>query len=424
MMSEDKSDIEKIKNKIISTKAAYEKSAFVPEEDMTFEWSAVSAAHPKKVVRSGESRITPLGHNAIEFSGKKLAGGQFADENLEDANFSCADLEGINFAGANLRGVDFSGANLTGADLSEADLSGANFSGAILKNANFTNAVMKGVKLSEADIEGAIFLGIRIDELTMEELQELIEYLAKYYPEKLNLSLLNLTLLDLSKIDLSKVSLRGVDFTGCDLTGVNIMELDLSSCIITPEQIAQALGRVPSALELKKILAPKTKPKKKGWNIDFDDFFHNKKEFGVIDTRLHKGTSVAQIMKSISNVAKKMGYGQAPEPTGEEILQQMREEKSAKSADSKEELRRIIEENKRETLMHLEQEKKQQRELPREQIREEKQSQKQEPTSEIMVERANEIEGQKPEDKKIEKPRQRQIDMASLSKMQDSRSRS
>ena len=56
--------------------------------------------------------------------------------------------------------------------------------------------------------------------------------------------------------------MKGVDFTGMDFTGVNIMELDLSECIITPEQIAQALGRIPSVDELKKILAPKKKKMK------------------------------------------------------------------------------------------------------------------------------------------------------------------
>ena len=80
-----------------------------------------------------------------------------------------------------------------------------------------------------------------MDELAIEELQALVEYLAVYYPHKLNLRRINLSLLDLKRIDLRQVSLRGVDFTGLDFTGVNIMELDLSECIITPQQIAQAL---------------------------------------------------------------------------------------------------------------------------------------------------------------------------------------
>lgn len=153
-------------------------------------------------------------------------------------------------------------------------MSGAVLSGSVLLRTNFTGAKMKGVKLQEADLEDAILLGIEIDELGIEELQQLIEYLAKYYPHKLNLTKINLTLLDLRSIDLSKVNLRGVDFTGCDLTGVNIMELDLSECIISPEQIAQALGRVPTKDELAKIMAPKKKNKAKGFEgVDISSIF-------------------------------------------------------------------------------------------------------------------------------------------------------
>lgn len=150
---------------------------------------------------------------------------------------------------------------------------------------------MKGVKLQEADLEDAILLGIEIDELGIEELQQLIEYLAKYYPHKLNLTKINLTLLDLRSIDLSKVNLRGVDFTGCDLTGVNIMELDLSECIISPEQIAQALGRVPTKDELAKIMVPKKKNKAKGFEgVDISSIFlGDGKELGVWDFINDKG---------------------------------------------------------------------------------------------------------------------------------------
>lgn len=340
-MDDDKKSLENIMNKIKSSKQAYEKSV-LSEDDMTFEWTAVS-----KNERTVSQR---LDESIIEFSGKKLADGQFAKENMENANFSCSDMHGANLAGANLRGVDFSGANLEDADLSGADLTGAVLAGAKLKNANFTGANLSGIKFEDVDIEGAILLDIKIDELMLEDLQALIEYLAKYYPHKLNLALINLALLDLSKIDLKNVSLRGVDFTGCNMTGVNIMELDLSDCIITPEQIAQALGRVPDALELKRILAPKKKAQKKGWNLDMEDFFNNRKEFGVIDTTRHKGTSIAQMMKMGQKLMKKLGYGEKPEPTGEEIMDQIREEKSAKEKDHNAELREIIEARKREAL--------------------------------------------------------------------------
>jgi basic membrane lipoprotein Med (substrate-binding protein (PBP1-ABC) superfamily) len=61
------------------------------------------------------------------------------------------------------------------------------------------------------------------------------------------------------------------------------MELDLSECIITPAQIAQALGRVPDPEELKKILAPKKKKKAKGFYIDFTEFLSNGHFKGWID---------------------------------------------------------------------------------------------------------------------------------------------
>lgn len=215
--------------------------------------------------------------------GQNLSGMDYSGQDLSKKDFSAANLQDANFQNAHLVGVDFTGADLSGADLSGADLTDAIFAGAKLKGTNFTGANMEGVILRDADIEDAILIDIRMDELAIEELQALVEYLAIYYPHKLNLRRINLSLLDLTKIDLRQVDLRGVDFTGIDFTGVNIMELDLSECIITPEQIAQALGRIPTAEELKKILAPKNKKKAKKFYIDFSDFLSNKGIKGWID---------------------------------------------------------------------------------------------------------------------------------------------
>lgn len=207
--------------------------------------------------------------------GQNLIGLDYAGQDLSYADFSAANLQDANFKDAKLSGADFTGADLSGADLSGADLSDSIFSGAKLRGTNFTGANMEGVILRDADIEDAILMDIQMDELAIEELQALVEYLAIYYPHKLNLKRINLSLLDLTRIDLRQVNLRGVDFTGVDFTGVNIMELDLSECIITPQQIAQALGRVPNAEELKKILAPKKKKKAKRFYIDFTEFLSN-----------------------------------------------------------------------------------------------------------------------------------------------------
>ena len=159
----------------------------------SYSWSRVS--------QNTSLEGNPLDDSRLLFVGKNLEGGKFSGENLKGANFSVANLTGVDFSGADLSGVDFSGANLTGANLSGADLTGAILSGAVLYNANFSKAKLNGVKLTDADLENAILLGIEIDELGIEELQALVEYLAKYYPHKLNLSKINVSLLDFTRID-------------------------------------------------------------------------------------------------------------------------------------------------------------------------------------------------------------------------------
>ncbi|MBR1605535.1 MAG: pentapeptide repeat-containing protein [Alphaproteobacteria bacterium] len=315
------------------------------QEKSDVSWSAVAVPEKNNSISDIIPQIwTPSSKNSIDFQGKNLENGNFAGENLENARFSGANLRGINLSGANLRGVDLSGADLTGANLEGADLTGANLNGAKLIGTNLKKAKLHDVIIEGADLTDAIFLEIDIDNLTLENLQELIEYLAKYYPHKLNLTKINLTLLDLSRIDLSQVNLRGVDFTGVDFTGVNIMELDLSECIITPEQIAQALGRVPSPEELKKILAPKPKKKKNNFKgIDLTDFFFdNGIPAGIWFTGKDKGLSFEQIfgaVKRFTNAFKK------DEKEHFEPVAKTKEDSSAND-----ELRRIIEENKKLTL--------------------------------------------------------------------------
>lgn len=290
----------------------------------------------------------------IEFNGKNLENGEFNNENLQDANFSYANLSGVNFSGSDLRGADFSGANLTNTNLSNANLSGATFSGAQLIGTNFTGAKLNNVIFTDAKFQDAILLDIEIDDLTMEELQQLIEFVAKYHPEKLDLTKINLTLLDLKKIDLRRVSLRGVDFSGVDFTGINIMELDLSSCIITPEQIAQALGHPPTQIELKRILAPKKNKKKgKGLDIDLTELFlGNGKEFGVWNLR-GKGMDAEELVKLGKKIYTKIHKANDAPVKDEETLEYIREQNRA----NKEELRKVIEERKRRELANRRKEK-------------------------------------------------------------------
>lgn len=246
-------------------------------------------SHSWKTVADEINRLDDLNgrrHNLDGYDnhvGQNLAGMDFSGEDLSQKDFSAANLQDAHFNNAHLAGADFTGADLSGVDFSGADLRDVIFAGAKLKGTNFTGAHMEGVILRDADIEDAILLDIAIDELALEELQALVEYLAVYYPHKLNLKRINLSLLDLKRIDLRWVNLRGVDFTGLNFTGVNIMELDLSECIITPEQIAQALGRIPAAEELKRIMAPKKKKKEKPFYIDFSDFLGNGEFKGWVD---------------------------------------------------------------------------------------------------------------------------------------------
>ncbi len=281
----------------------------------------------------------------ITFNGKNLENGEFNNEDLENANFSVANLSGVNFSGSNLRGVDFSGANLTNTDLSGADLTGAIFAGSQLIGTNFTGAIMNKVVLTDVYFENVNLTDIEIDSLTLEDLQALIEYLALYYPHKLNLARINLTMLDLTRIDLSRLNLRGVDFTGVDFTGINISELDLSECIISPAQIAQALGRLPTPQELKKILAPKKKFKKGAFRgLDFSDLFKNLESWGVKNYAGFNGMSVDKLVKvgkKAATIAK--GYSNKVDNVS---LEQIKEQNRI----NKEELRTAIEQRKKRVL--------------------------------------------------------------------------
>lgn len=233
------------------------------------------------------------------FDGKVFEDASFVGQNLENQSFRGASLVNADFSGVTLKNVDFSGADLSGADFSNAKLDGVDLSGAILRNAKFPKAKLDEVIFNGADLENTDFSDIDPNSLSLEELQALVEYLAKYFPHKLNFALLNLRLLDLKRIDLSRVSLRGADFTGVDFTGVSLVGVNLSECRITPQQIAQALGHPPTPQELMMLLSPKKQDKKaKSFGIDWQDFFFNDKEIGVWDFSKDKGISIDTLVKA------------------------------------------------------------------------------------------------------------------------------
>ena len=299
---------------------------------------------------SEETEEKEVNKNLI-FTGRILQGGNFSGENLQGADFSGSNMQEIILTNANLKDVNFTGADLSGADLSGAMLDGANFTGAKLIGTNFTGAHMHGVTLKNADLQDAILLDADLDNLSLEELQELVEYLALYYPHKLNLSRLNLTMLDLRRIDLRKVNLRGVDFTGCNFFGVNIYELDLSECIISPAQIEQAIGHIPTMEEMKKIMAPKKKKSKSKMNgIDFEQLFRGGN--GSLDFDATKASI------NVSTMVKKgkefMGKFKKPD-SDEKIIENYNKNRKQKEPEepkesSNDELRKSIEQYKREVL--------------------------------------------------------------------------
>ncbi len=356
-----------------SSKHAYPPKR-ISDSQASYSWSAVSKPEVKVPEARGE-KPQPVSYQAkaaiddkmfkipdaiktekgLEMAGKTLIGAVYNKQDLSHANFSAANLTQADFSGAILKGADFSGADLTDANLSGADLTNAVLSGSNLLRANFTGAKLNHVILTEANLEEAIMLGIEIDDLAIEELQALVEYMAVYYPHKLNLTKLNLTLLDLSKIDLTNVSLRGVDFTGCSMKGVKVWELDLSECIISPAQLAEAIGHVPTPQELAKLLAPKVK-KKKREGIDMTDlFFDNGKEFGVWDVTKEKGLDIGKLVESGMKLFRKSASKPQPPIEGEEIVAHIKEEKLRNDSDKarNEELKERIRQRKEEELQKL-----------------------------------------------------------------------
>ncbi len=316
--------------------------------EFSHSWKAIAGEISRYDEMHGRRRESLGGEYHV---GQNLVGSDYGGQNLAHADFSAANLQDVNFKEANLSGADFTGADLSGADLSGADLSDSIFSGAKLKGTNFTGANMEGVILRDADIEDAILMNIQMDELAIEELQALVEYLAVYYPHKLNLQRINLSLLDLKRIDLRQVNLRGVDFTGLDFTGVNIMELDLSECIITPQQIAQALGRVPNAEELKKILAPKKKKKAKHFYIDFSEFLSNGHFTGWVDLT-KSSISTDQLVKAFLKI--KGAISQKPAEKDEAIFEKAKEFHAERLAEERkvynDEQKKNIEDRKQKVL--------------------------------------------------------------------------
>jgi len=127
------------------------------------------------------------------------------------------------------------------------------------------------------------------------------------------------------------------------------MELDLSECIITPQQIAQALGKVPNAEELRRIMAPKAKPKgQKSHGIDISGLFlDDGREAGVWDVRHDEGISVQKLV-DVVKAGHKVYRRVVKRPAGNakpEVLQNVENKQEAQA--SAEDLKKVLEDNKR-----------------------------------------------------------------------------
>jgi uncharacterized protein YjbI with pentapeptide repeats len=84
-----------------------------------------------------------------------------SESNLQEANLNFADFIGANLTGVNLKGATLVGANLLGANLERANLIKTNLIGAILIKTNLSNAILKncfiyGVSAWDLNLEGAI----------------------------------------------------------------------------------------------------------------------------------------------------------------------------------------------------------------------------------------------------------------------------
>ena len=170
---------------------------------------------------------------------------------------------------------------------------------------------------------------------------------------------------------MTQFNLRGVDFTGCDFSSVNIYELDLSGCVISPAQIEQAIGHVPTALELKKLLAPKNKKRaQKMKGIDLEELFSGGNGGFELDT-----TQIDLDVNSLGKKGKEIVNSFKKKDSDDKIMDKFSKEKENHQVEKKEsnidDLRKTIEEHKREVLERRQEEhNRNTKEKIREQIRE------------------------------------------------------
>ena len=127
-------------------------------------------------------------------------------------------------------------------------------------------------------------------------------------------------------------------------------KLTVGDRIITPQQIAQALGRVPTPEEMKMLLAPKKKKGEKGKvGIDMMSLLRDDgKEFGTWDALHQEGISIKQILEAGKKIFRR--DAKRPPVKDSKILEEVKSAQQKAADENKAALRRQIEEHKRQEL--------------------------------------------------------------------------
>lgn len=194
--------------------------------------------------------VSPAPSDGVDWAGCDLTGAS-----LPDAPLRNADLDGANLTRANLTGADLYSATLKSATLTKASLTGANIGftameSADLASANLTSttgiaidmqsATLSGTNLKDADLEdstvtdadinGTIFTGANVTQLSSGGVTGTpAAFPAGYFLHSGYLvgPAARLIGVDFAGLDLAGKDLAGVDFQDADLTGANLAGTDL-----------------------------------------------------------------------------------------------------------------------------------------------------------------------------------------------------
>jgi uncharacterized protein YjbI with pentapeptide repeats len=188
-----------------------------------------------------EADLSEADLTGADFRGAKLRGTNLTATRLPGALFGSAesgdsqtesdhintDLRRAKLNKANLTGADLSDANLTGADLSDANLTGADLAYSKLVKAAMFNATLSGSSLVSVDAENAGLIEADLREADLRRgffggAQFMSSNLHKAFLFEANLSDADLSHTNLSGADLSHTNLSGADLSHTNLSGANL----------------------------------------------------------------------------------------------------------------------------------------------------------------------------------------------------------